>query len=711
MLALLETIRTDDNRYLGDSQLRVAIDRLTDAEDRQDQVEQFHLHVEIAYHQLRLGRSREAIEHYQSARTILRSFSNEVPPNVERDLILDLAVANLRLAETQNCVHGHTANSCLLPIRGRGIHTRRDGTKRAIKYLTQYLKRQPDDVTARWLLNIASMALGTYPNGVPKRFLIPPEKFESKTKFPRFPDITKELGLNVFSLCGGTIIDDFDQDGFLDLVNSTWNTAGQIRFFRNRGDGTFVDRTEQAGLLGLYDGLNMVQADYDNDGDLDILVLRGAWLGRQGRHPNSLLRNDGHARFRDVTFSVGLGDVHYPTQTAAWADYDNDGDLDLFIGNERFPCQLFENSGQGTFHDVAKAAGVRNRLTTKAVVWGDYDNDRRPDLYVSNLDGPNRLYHNNGDGTFTDVAARLGVQKPYRSFPSWFWDVNNDGVLDLYVSAYWSDVRFVASDFLKLPHEAEVDHLYLGDGRGGFREAAAEYNIARVTLPMGSNFGDLDNDGYPDFYLGTGYPAYRALMPNIMYHNLAGKRFADVSAAGGFSHLQKGHGVAFADLDNDGDQDVMIELGGAYPGDAFWNALFENPGFGNHWIKIRLVGRQSNRWGVGARIRADIDDAGTRRSVFKWVNSGGSFGCNPLRQEIGIGSATTIARLEVFWPTSGRTQVLRNVPADRLIEITEGADGYRSLDLKVATFHHRPTAAKPTSAPLPAEPSSAAIPE
>ena len=153
-------------------------------------------------------------------------------------------------------------------------------------------------------------------------------------------------------------------------------------------------------------GLNLLQADYDNDGDLDIYVLRGAWLGQAGRHPDSLLRNDGKARFRDATFDAGLGEAHYPTQTAAWADYDNDGDLDLYVGNEVFPCRLFRNNGDGSFTDVAEFAGVTNDDVAKAVVWGDYDGDRYPDLYVSNFGGPNRLYHNNGDGTFH--RCRLG---------------------------------------------------------------------------------------------------------------------------------------------------------------------------------------------------------------------------------------------------------------------------------------------------------------
>jgi hypothetical protein len=434
--------------------------------------------------------------------------------------------------------------------------------------------------------------------------------------------------------------------------------------------------------------LNIVQADYDNDGNIDIFVPRGAWLEGAGRHPNSLLRNDGRGRFRDVTFEAGLGEVHYPTQTAAWTDYDNDGDLDLYVGNENFPSQLFRNNGDRTFTDVARRAGVENNSFAKGVVWGDYDNDGFADLYVSNMEGVNRLYRNNRDGTFTDVAPQLGVTRPLRSFPAWFWDFNNDGALDLYVASYHPDVRHVAAGYFGLRHEGEPACLYQGDGKGGFREVAAAQNLTRVAQTMGSNFGDVDNDGFADFYLGTGYPAYEALMPNLLFRNRGGTGFSDVTTAAGVGHLQKGHGVAFADFDNDGDQDLFVKLGGSFPGDAFGSALFENPGFGNHSITVKLVGKRSNRWGIGARIRAEIDESGKRRSVYKWVSSGGSFGANPLRQEIGVGKAARIRMLEIIWPATGASQRFLDVPADQFIEVTEGGGEYRSLTWRRVKFPH-----------------------
>ena len=279
-------------------------------------------------------------------------------------------------------------------------------------------------------------------------------------------------------------------------------------------------------------------------------------------------------------------------------------------------------------------------------------------------------------------ALGLGVTGPFKSFPVWFWDFDNDGVLDLYVSAYEAGIEHVAAAYLGLPFETELARLYRGNGRGGFEEVAKQRNLTRPNFPMGANFGDVDSDGYLDFYLGTGDTLYWSLTPNVMYRNRGGNSFADVTTAGGFGNLQKGHGVVFADFDHDGDHDIFAQMGGAYPGDKFNDAFFENPGFGNHWITIKLVGLQTNRSAIGARIRVEVIEDGQSRSIYKHVNSGGSFGANPLRQTIGLGEATKIELLEVFWPTTGRTQTFQDVPLDQHIRIVEGQDQYTALSLK-----------------------------
>ncbi len=497
--------------------------------------------------------------------------------------------------------------------------------------------------------------------------------------------------MGTFNLCGSSVVDDFNGDGYLDIFTSTFDTAGQPHLFLNDGRGGFEDHTQAAGLKGLYGGLDAVQADYDNDGDVDILVLRGSWLEKGGHHPNSLLANDGHGHFTDVTFDAGLADVNFPTHSAAWADYDNDGDLDLYVGNEtskqvRAPSQLFRNNGDGTFTDVAAAAGVENLRYAKGVVWGDYDDDRYPDLYVSNLRGANRLYHNNGDGTFVDVAVALKVQKPIGSFPVWFWDFDNDGVLDLFVASYSSPVSQVAAYFLGQGSKSEPSRLYRGDGIGGFEDVTARCGLADYPmLVMGANFGDLNNDGFPDMYLGTGAPDYRNLMPNLCFLNQQGERFVDVTMASGMGHLQKGHGVSFADFDDDGDLDVFEQMGGAYPGDKFNDALYENPGFGNNWLGVDLVGTRSNRSAIGARLHAEVEppQMGSVHSVYRYVNSGGSFGANPLRRKRSASeSAAMIRSLEVYWPTTGETQRFEKLPDNQLIRITEGQRDFTVVNLQ-----------------------------
>lgn len=650
---------------------------------------------ELGQEELRLANEEKAIEHFEWCNENVAHMDDSPMKvrDIQGQILFELAVAYLRLGETENCCLRNNPDSCILPIEGAGIHKNRRGSEGAIKALMSSLEIMPPETElhwkAVWLLNIAHMTLGDYPEKVPAKYLIPPTAFESKEPFKKFVNVAQKLKLDSFSMCGGVIIDDFDGDNYLDLIVSPWEPDGQLRSFRNDQNGTFSEQTISSGLEKLPGGLNLIQADYDNDGDMDVLVLRGAWLGSKGRHPNSLLRNDGNGKFEDVTFEVGM-DRHYPTQTAAWADYDNDGDLDLFIGNEfnrelekaKVPCQLYRNEGNGKFKDVAKQAGVANYGFAKGCVWGDFNNDRYPDLFVSNLHESNRLYRNNQDGTFTDIAKEAGVEKPVESFPAWFWDFDNDGSLDLFVAAYSATIADMALFHLGKPPKSEPSALFRGDGKGKFKNVTREFGLKRPDATMGANFGDIDNDGFLDFYLGTGYPDYASVMPSVMYRNKDGKGFADITTDGGFGHLQKGHAVAFADFDNDGDQDVFEQMGGAFPGDRFNDALYENPGLGNHWITVRLTGTKSNRSGVGARICAVVVEGDVARKFYRFVSSGGSFGASPIRQTVGLGKAERLERLEVYWPTSDTTQVFTDVEFDRHYEVVEGQDRLVPIDVR-----------------------------
>lgn len=689
MLEELEIVRdqtADTNTYLGDARARMLREVVAKFGRETPAADRFDAHMQLGIAELNLGQERVAIDHFLSARETFAS--SGLPDGLKSECLYFLAVAYIRLGETENCCRQPSPESCLFPIQGGGVHTDKEGSTAAIAVLEEILRQQ--DLSPKltsdsaWLLNLAHMTLGTWPDGVAPQWRIRlPEKEAGGAAFPRFPNVAADRGLGSFGLAGGVAADDFDGDGRIDLFVSCWDSKVAIRFFQQQPDGSFLDRSQKANLDGLFGGLNLLQADYDNDGDLDLLVLRGAYLGKAGRHPNSLLRNegvgpDGVPHFVDVTHLVGLGDVPAPTQVAGWADYDLDGDLDLFLGNEtafghQAACQLFRND-KGVFEDVSAASGVENFRLTKGCSWGDYDGDGDPDLYVSNLGGPNRLYRNQGDGSFIDVAKGLGVDGPDRSFPTWFWDFNNDGALDLFVSnyttggeAYWPYYRGEKLD------DSAVAALYVGDGKGGFVNQVREAGLDAPMVPMGSNFGDLNNDGFPDIYLGTGTPNYADIVPNLLFMNEKGERFIDRTIESGTGHLQKGHGVAFADFDDDGDVDIFEQMGGAVPGDSYYDALFENPGsFATHWLKVRLRGTRSNSFGIGSRIRVVIEENGVERSVYAHVNSGGSFGANPLTQHLGLGKATSLKRLEVFWPATGETQIIDSPPFDQRIVITEG---------------------------------------
>jgi hypothetical protein len=200
-------------------------------------------------------------------------------------------------------------------------------------------------------------------------------------------------------------------------------------------------------------------------------------------------------------------------------------------------------------------------------------------------------------------------------------------------------------------------------------------------MPMGSNFGDIDNDGFLDIYLGTGNPSYASLVPSILLRNRNGQTFVDVTVSSGTGELHKGHGVAFADLDRDGDQDIVFEVGGATPGDAHALRLFENPGHGNNWITLKLAGVKSNRAALGARITVTATAAnGARRAIHRVVGSGGSFGASPLQQHIGLGPSVRLVDVDVLWPTSGVRQRFTAVETNQVIEITESSAEYRRLE-------------------------------
>jgi hypothetical protein len=624
-----------------------------------------------------VGDMDKAIEHAKAAYQVAVVSVPDAAPYLAETL----GALYLHKSEMENGVYRDSGDQDFFPpLKPGARYLKQEDSRQAIQYFLKYLKQRPDDYEVRWLLSLAYMTVGEYPAGIPAEYLIPPSAFESKQNVGRFTDVAAAAGLNVFSEAGGVIVDDFDNDGLLDVVTSSMDVCEPLHYFHNNGDGTFTDRAAQAGLSDQLGGLNVVGADYNNDGCMDILVLRGGW---EFPVRKSLLKNNCDGTFTDVTQTSGLSDVVTRTQTAAWADIDNDGYLDLFVGNENAPSQLFRNKGDGTFEDISHAAGVDQTAYTKGVAAADYDNDGYIDFYVSNVSGENFLYHNNHDRTFTEVAKQARVQTPLVSFATWFFDYDNDGWPDLFVTSYFQSIDEPVRSALGLPYHVETLKLYRNLRNGAFEDVTAQVGLDKVFIPMGANFGDVDNDGYLDIYLGQGQPSLTGMLPHVLFRNDAGKNFVDITASSGTGELHKGHGIAFADLERRGHEDILAETGGAIFSDKHTMRVFENPGNDNDWINVHLVGVKSNRGALGAEIKVTVeDDGGPARTIYRRVGDTSSFGQNPLEQHIGLGHGARITALDVWWPATNTRQHFARMDKNQYIEIKEFATGFTKLDRK-----------------------------
>jgi tetratricopeptide (TPR) repeat protein len=632
-------------------------------------------HVSLAQLHAYTGDMELAVREYQQAYRLALSDNPASLPDLDQAI----GAAYVHKAEIGNRVYTEPGDRCLLSPRPGPPLASTEDFSAGEQRLLSLLDKNPDDLEIKWLLNAAHMATGGYPARVPSRHVIPTENFASAEDVGRFVDVAAAAGVNSFSMAGGVIVDDFDNDGRLDIMTSNADSCASMQLFRRDESGMFVDRTAAAGLSGQLGGLNLNQADYNNDGCVDVLLMRGAWDLAQRR---SLLRNNCDGTFTDVTAAAGLLTPVTSSQTAAWTDIDNDGWIDLFVGNEDAPAQLFHNRRDGTFADIAASAGVQRSAFTKGVAAGDYDNDGFPDLYVSNFRGANVLYRNNRDRTFTDVSAAAGVPGADRGFAAWFFDYDNDGRDDLFAASYFLSLEETARSYLGLPLNAAPMKLYRNAGDGRFADVTQAAGLNKALMPMGANFGDIDNDGFLDIYLGTGSPSYVSLAPSMLLRNKGGQSFVDVTVSSGTGEMHKGHGVAFADLDGDGDEEIVFKVGGAAPGDAHAFRLFENPGHGNDWLGVKLVGVRSNRAAIGARIKVTVQEAGgARRSIYRTVGSGGSFGASPLEQHIGLGrGATGVVDVEIQWPASGTRQTFSAVAKNQVIEIREMADRYTRVN-------------------------------
>lgn len=595
------------------------------------------------------------------------------------ELLAVLGITQLRLGEVKNCMAGRNADSCLYPLSANARHKDKAGSKAAVKSFTEYLERKPDDLSIRWLLNLAHMTLGGYPKGVPEKWRVAGSPIE-KASFPRFRDAAAALGLDAAEQTGSVSVEDYDGDGRPDVLLVSSGFCDPTRLYVNDGQGGFVDRSAESGLAAQLDVGGAIPVDYDNDGNMDVLLTRGSWdslrIGTEGSSIipvyHSLMRNLGGGKFEDVTERVGLRGERTSTRVELWGDYDGDGWADLFVCNEERGPDLYFNR-KGTFVKAGPESGIEADFKgrCKGGAAGDADGDGRIDLFLSYNGGPNKLYLNKGGGKF-ERAPRAPLDGFIGSYNAWFFDYDGDGRQDIFAGSFDRDMGAYVRARLGLPSSAQGLKLFRNVGGGGFEDVSRQAGLDAFVPTMGSNFGDLDNDGRPEIYLGAGVVFFGEAAPALMLHGLEDGRFVDVAEAGGFASLQKGHGVAFADLNGDGAQEAVIELGGAFPSDRYFPSLFVNPGTKNAWAGLRLEGVKANRAALGTLVRADFTEKGRKRSVYRAVTPGGAFGSSPLTVHLGLGRAAKIDRLEVRWAASGTVDVFTDVAAGALYDLREG---------------------------------------
>lgn len=657
---------------------------------------------------LRCNKTEEALTVIDQINQVISSSDIKLPLEIQQKFLLLHATVYLRQGELQNCIDNHQETSCIIPFSEEAIHINKSGSEAAIPLLLKVLKLNEDNYEAKWLLNIAYETLGKPKNDLNPKFII---NFPSKTNEWRNRSLA--LGIDDSQLAGGVIADDFNNDGFLDIIVSSWGELDRLTYYENNGKTGFENKSSQTGLDQIPGGLNLNQADYNNDGFLDLFVMRGAWFETEGKIPNSLIRNNGDGTFTDVTKVSGVYSKA-PTNSSVWLDVNLDGNIDLFVANEsssraQFNNELWINNGDGTFSNKITSSGMNVHGWFKGATAVSLNKGSAvSDLFLSDYRGRNRLFKNLSTKDkikFEEVSKEWNVELPKTSFSCWAFDYNNNGAEDVFVTAYGDAIgQITPSSSAAANYQGEnvgaTPIIYSNDGKT-MTKIDSKNGLNKAAFTMGSNFGDIDNDGYLDFYLATGDPMISSIVPNLLYHNKMSSgssslKFEDVSFQTGTAHLQKGHGVAFADFDRDGDQDLYTVLGGAYEGDSFQNAYFENPGNDNKFVVLKLIGSKSNRAAIGARVKLTVKDVeGKRTDIHRKVTSGSSFGGNSLQLEIGVGQATEITNCEIIWPYENSFDSLNNLEINKAYKIVENSSAehityeeINFLDIERHKHHH-----------------------
>ncbi len=617
----------------------------------------------------------------------------ELEPN-NLEAMLQLGLAEFRLGEAdkaaerfENIIQNYRRHSGAYYYLGV-YHLRHGNPEKAVANFKESLRLKPRDPETLWNLWTAYSQLGGYPEDLPEAFKITTsgiwleERKNGRIGAPQsstlppfqpttnnyFTNIAPDLKMDKVDGGRGSAWGDYDNDGDLDIV--AVGTYQPHVLYRNNGDGTFTDVAAQAGVADPRGGWGSLFADYNNDGYPDLYITRGGWSGAA---ENTLYRNNGDGTFTDVTHTAGVADPQ-SSFCAAWADYDNDGYIDLYIANgvigDGAANVLYHNNGDGTFTNTAEAAGVANTGNSLGTAWGDYDKDGYIDLHVINYGQSNVLYRNNGNGTFTDVTATAGMDLSVTdAFVTFFLDVDNDADLDLFISNSGSFQAFIAGQITgSATHDSDRQVLYRNNGDGTFTDVTKESGLYHAYGAMGANFGDINSDGYVDIYLATGAPQMGRLERDALFQNNGDGTFTDATVALGLGNIGKGHGVTFGDADADGDVDIYVPVGGAFIGDQWHNLFYQNTGTGNNYLTLKLVGVKSNRDGIGAKVTLNVGD----RTIYREVSGGCGFGStNSLSLEMGLGKHIKVDTLEIVWP-SGQTDTHRNLSVNQKLVVTEG---------------------------------------
>ncbi len=567
--------------------------------------------------------------------------------------------------ELQHAAQDSTVRSSAMHEAGVA-HYNTGAFAEAVRAECAALSANPENARARHWLWLSSERLGGYPDDVPLPFRMKPKGGWAPASV-QYKDISSACGLDKTSGARGIAVFDYNNDGLLDVAVVAAHAG--ISLYRNNGDGTFTDVSVDSGLYRSTNGFGITAGDFNNDGYVDLCVCRMGFYGGECE----LWRNNGDGTFSDVSKESGIS-FWGPCFSASWVDYNRDGWLDLFVAtnlgglfDRKTPNRLFRNNGDGTFTEVALGAGITSKWPTIGHSWGDYDNDGYPDLFLSNAIGPPELYHNNGDGSFTNVTAQANLDHTNLAFGAQWCDIDDDGWLDI-IQYSWAIHEDVVHSMQtgEAPRYAHPTRVYRNNRDGTFTEIGRELGITECWGSMSGNAADLNNDGCLDIALGNGGPLMDRSEPLVLLEN-DGKCFRNVTFAAGLPLVGKGHGLNCADLFNDGRLSILVGTGGNYPGDLMTSSVFcptKRPG---NYLAVHLTGTISNRSAIGARLKLRAGE----REQHRVVNGGSNFGCLPPDQHFGLAELARAEFLEVWWP-SGMTQRFTNLEANQKIWISEG---------------------------------------